>query len=579
MEAALKIGMALYVFNRFLERVSEDPTIMVRISSEISQVVGENFGEYVRDEFMPMPAEQKGYTIGTIIGRVILNVVLSVVGPEEVAGRGVIALLQASSMARRARRFLRVLEAILGPLDPADVARLERQLAEGGAPDADVNQASSVNASELTDGPNNRGAQDRLQHDEPVQTQSGDANLADQNVVSERLARPANGPNNERAGIGSHRESQTQLGDDSGSAPTEHPHVDSGAQPDTPGNSQPSNASDASPEVDLTAQNSPVSDGPEANPPTDSTEWGDFEDRYPNIIWRENTPQGAQPRVDRGRPATATEIVELEDTPEVRAVDASLFRVRNLDDAEIASGQSLGDLWDERVSLGDRRGAARSILAAFLEARDSGQSFDQALGAAAGISRELFNRRRRSAFMTAVRGNEEARRRLLSGGWLVPDSPAARLLKAFRVGDDIPASGAPVAISRLEAHFLRLNGFPHARGRVDSHVADAERVSLGVDHISENSQVPFLGIDSSNLRLTPSVENEVFINQAHRTRSDAVRDQIPNASAERSTVRRSNELRRVLRQYMDQYTGVDSASVDIDTFLADIRRIARTYGD
>lgn len=83
---------ALYTL---LEQMLKDPMFLTLHAEELGVIAGESSADWFNDRFMRMDTFEKGELLGTIAGRVLLELALLFLGPEEWVARGAVAAGQA----------------------------------------------------------------------------------------------------------------------------------------------------------------------------------------------------------------------------------------------------------------------------------------------------------------------------------------------------------------------------------------------------------------------------------------------------------------------------------------------------
>lgn len=112
----------------FLVEVVRDPDFLVIHGEELGEILGRRAAEWFNDDFMRRTPFEKGRTVGVLVGRILIEIALLFLGPEEWIARGAVA---AGQVVRVSARMERAVLAILERL-PSLRRFLELRRAAGG---------------------------------------------------------------------------------------------------------------------------------------------------------------------------------------------------------------------------------------------------------------------------------------------------------------------------------------------------------------------------------------------------------------------------------------------------------------
>ncbi len=138
----------------FLVEVVRDPDFLVIHGEELGEVLGRRAAEWFNDDFMRRTPFEKGRTVGVLVGRILIEIALLFLGPEEWIARGAAA---AGQVARVSARMERAVLAILERL-PSLRRFLElRRAAGGGARVAEETVAGARTVERVVEGAGETG--------------------------------------------------------------------------------------------------------------------------------------------------------------------------------------------------------------------------------------------------------------------------------------------------------------------------------------------------------------------------------------------------------------------------------------
>ena len=114
----------LTALGALLQKAAQDPGFMTEQAGAFGAVLGDHLGVWFHEDFMERGPFYKGLGVGEVIGRVVLEVALLFLGPEEWVARGALALGQAAratgSLARAVRTLMRSVPELRGLLKAVD---------------------------------------------------------------------------------------------------------------------------------------------------------------------------------------------------------------------------------------------------------------------------------------------------------------------------------------------------------------------------------------------------------------------------------------------------------------------------